>query len=110
MPPPPRNRGHFSMRAIYSYGVALIIVLVLAVWMASGILVTGGKGPGNGERPIVSVVEKDGGPLTDAVNGSGINDHAEQEGHVDPELTIAERNEALTGGETAAPRSVRIAV
>src|SRR5690606_35257491 len=92
------------------YGVALAIVLVLAVWMASGILVTGGKGPGNGERPIVSLVEKDGGPLTDVIEGSGINDHAEPEGHVDPELTIAERNEELAGGETATPRSVRIEV
>lgn len=97
------------MRAIYSYGVALVIVLVLAVWMASGILVTGGKGPGNGERPIVSLVEQDGGPLTDAVNGSGINEHAEQEGHVDPEKTIAERN-AEAGGGNSAPRSVRIEV
>ena len=97
------------MRAIYSYGVALVIVLVLAVWMASGILVTGGKGPGNGERPIVSLVEQDGGPLTDAVNGSGINEHAEQEGHVDPEKTIAERN-AEAGGGNATPRSVRIEV
>ena len=98
------------MRAIYSYGVALIIVLVLAVWIASGTLVTGGKGPGNGERPIVSLVESDGGPLTDAINDSGINEHAEQEGHVDPELTIAERNEEAGGGEAAAPRSVRIQV
>ena len=97
------------MRAIYSYGVALIIVLVLAVWMASGTLVTGGKGPGNGERPIVSLIEKDGGPLTDAIDNSGINEHAEPEGHVDPELTIAERN-AEVGGDTAPPRSVRIEV
>lgn len=97
------------MRAIYSYGVALVIVLVLAVWMASGILVTGGKGPGNGERPIVSLVEQDGGPLTDAIDNSGINEHAEQEGHVDPEKTIAERN-AEAGGGNSAPRSVRIEV
>ena len=97
------------MRAIYSYGVALIIVLVLAVWMASGTLVTGGKGPGNGERPIVSLIEEDGGPLTDAIEESGINDHAEQTGHVDPELTIAERN-ALVEGDTAPLRSVRIDV
>lgn len=97
------------MRAIYSYGVALVIVLVLAVWMASGILVTGGKGPGNGERPIVSLIEKDGGPLTDAVEKSGVNDHAEQEGAVDPELTIAERN-AEGGGGNSKPRSVRIEV
>lgn len=98
------------MRAIYSYGVALIIVLVLAVWMASGILVTGGKGPGNGERPIVSLIEADGGPLTSAIEDSGINDHAEQAGHVDPELTIAERNAEAGGGTDAAPRSVRIEV
>ncbi len=97
------------MRAIYSYGIALVIVLVLAVWMASGILVTGGKGPGNGERPIVSLVEADGGPLTSAIEESGINDHAVQEGHVDPHLTIAERN-AQGGGSNAAPRSVRIEV
>ena len=98
------------MRAIYSYGVALIIVLVLAVWMASGILVTGGKGPGNGERPIVSLVDGGDGPLTSAVEDSGINERTEQEGHVDPELTIAERNEEAGGGESAVARSVRIEV
>ena len=97
------------MRAIYSYGIALIIVLVLAVWMASGILVTGGQGPGNGERPIVSLIEKDGGPLTSAIEDSGINDHAAQEGHVDPNLTIAERN-AAGGDSNTTPRSVRIEV
>jgi multidrug efflux system membrane fusion protein len=54
------------MRAIYSYGVALVIVLVLAVWLGSGILVRGGNGPGQGEKPVVSLIEKDGGPLTNA--------------------------------------------
>lgn len=98
------------MRAIYSYGIALVIVLVLAVWMASGLLVTGGQGPGNGEKAVVSLIEKDGGPLTDALDNSGVNNHAEQEGHVDPHLTIAERNDAAGGGETAKPRSVRIEV
>jgi membrane fusion protein, multidrug efflux system len=97
------------MRAIYSYGVALIIVLVLAVWMASGIFVTGGKGPGNGERPIVSLVDGGDGPLTSAVEDSGINEHAVQDGHVDPHLTIAERNADSGGGDTK-PRSVRIEV
>ncbi len=98
------------MRAIYSYGIALVIVLVLAVWMASGLLVTGGQGPGNGEKPIVALVETDGGPLTSAIEDSGINDHGEQEGHVDPELTIAERNDQAGGGTQATPRSVRIEV
>jgi multidrug efflux system membrane fusion protein len=41
------------MRAIFSYGAALIIVLVLAVWLASGTLKIGGQGPGNGEKAII---------------------------------------------------------
>lgn len=45
------------MRAIYSYGIALIIVLGLAAWLATGVLVTGGKGPGAGENPIVGATE-----------------------------------------------------
>ncbi|MBI4921039.1 MAG: efflux RND transporter periplasmic adaptor subunit [Devosia nanyangense] len=96
------------MRAIYSYGVALVIVLVLAVWLATGTLVTGGKGPGNGEKPVVSLIEQDGGPLTDAVEKSGINAEPSKEGEVDPSKTIAERNDADGNGANAAPRSVRI--
>ncbi len=96
------------MRAIFSYGIALVIILVLAVWMATGTLVSGGKGPGNGEKPLVSLVEKDGGPLTDAVNNSGINKDVAEAGKVDPELTIAERNDEAGTGADAAPRSVRI--
>ncbi|MEO8757659.1 MAG: efflux RND transporter periplasmic adaptor subunit, partial [Devosia sp.] len=95
------------MRAIYSYGVALVIVLVLAVWLATGTLVTGGKGPGNGERPVVSLIEKNGGPLTDAVDKSGID--AKASGEIDPALTIAERNAEQGNGTSSTPRSVRIA-
>jgi multidrug efflux system membrane fusion protein len=97
------------MRAIYSYGIALIIVLGLAVWLATGTLVIGGKGPGNGERPVVSLIEKNGGPLTDAVDNSGINKKTSSEA-IDPAQTIAERNDAGGNGTDAAPRSVRIAV
>ena len=61
------------MRAIFSYGVALVIVLVLAVWLATGTLINGGHGPGAGEKPVVSLIEKNGGPLTNAVDKSGIN-------------------------------------
>ncbi|MEO6012759.1 MAG: efflux RND transporter periplasmic adaptor subunit [Devosia sp.] len=98
------------MRAIYSYGIALIIVLGLALWLFTGTLVTGGKGPGNGEKPVVSLIEKDGGALTDAVEKSGINSHEPKEGDVDPALTIAERNDQAGGGADAKPRSVRISV
>src|ERR1700710_932867 len=96
------------MRAIYSYGIALVIVLVLAVWLATGTLVTGGKGPGAGEKPVVSLIEKNGGPLTSAVDKSGINNGASSE--ADPAQTIAERNDATGNGAAAVPRSVRIKV
>lgn len=98
------------MRAIYSYGVALVIVLVLAVWLGSGVLVAGGKGPGNGEKPVVSLIEKDGGPLTDAVEKSGINAKTASAEEIDPSKTIAERAAEKGNGENAAPRSVRIAI
>lgn len=96
------------MRAIFSYGAALIIVLVLAIWLASGTLKIGGLGPGNGEKPVVSLIEKDGGPLTDAVEKSGINNKPSEA--IDPNLTIAQRTEANGNGASAQPRSVRIEV
>jgi multidrug efflux system membrane fusion protein len=98
------------MRAFYSYGVALLIVLIVAVWMGTGTLVIGGNGPGKGERPVVSLVEKNGGPLTTLVADSGA-DHPAAEGAEpaeDPALTIAQRNDQAGNGATAAPRSVRI--
>jgi multidrug efflux system membrane fusion protein len=98
------------MRAIYSYGVALVIVLVLAVWLATGTLVTGGKGPGNGEKPVVSLIEKNGGPLTSAVEKSGINDKTASSEAIDPSKTIAERNDTSGNGNNAPPRSVRIEI
>jgi multidrug efflux system membrane fusion protein len=45
------------MRAIYSYGIALVIVIVIAVWMATGNLVIGGRGPGNGEKAIIAAAQ-----------------------------------------------------
>ena len=94
------------MRAIYSYGVALVIVLLLAVWLGTGTLINGGHGPGNGEKPVVSLIEKNGGPLTEAVESSGINKKAPDA--VDPAKTIAERNDDKGAGVNATPRSVRI--
>jgi len=48
------------MRAIYSYGVAGIILVAGAVWLGSGVFVNGGNGPGNGETPIVALVSGEG--------------------------------------------------
>ena len=79
-----------------SYGIALAIIVVIAVYMASGVLVRGGQGPGNGETPIVSVV-----------TGQEAGSHEVGEGQADPHKTIAERN-ADTTAENGAARSVRI--
>ncbi|WP_051332759.1 efflux RND transporter periplasmic adaptor subunit [Cucumibacter marinus] len=117
------------MRAILSYAIALIIIVVVGAWLLSGTLVAGGKGPGNGEQPAINLLS--GGEDSDGLAASGIapeegddsaaqdnaeKDHAaadggenageEHEGGIDPTLTIAERN-AQNGGEEAEARSVR---
>lgn len=95
------------MRAIYSYGVAGVIVAVAALWLGTGSLVSGGNGPGNGVRPIVSFIEEEDGPIAAALENSGLAAHhqAEEEG-IDPHLTIAERV-AQNGGSEVQARSVR---
>lgn len=93
------------MRAFISYGVALAIIAVIAVWMGTGSLIQGGQGPNNGERPVVSLVEPEGGPVTDVAEQFAPEHHDDE--HIDPALTIAERNDETTGGAEA-KRSVRI--
>ncbi len=83
------------MRALYSYGVAAVIVVAGAAWLATGTLVTGGNGPGNGERPIISLIDKDAEVAENTHHGD-----------VDPHQTIAERV-AAASGETAPLQSVR---
>jgi len=89
------------MRALFSYGVALVIILVLGVWMGSGVIVTGGNGPGNGEKPVIA--------LFDPSAASEGEHHADKDG-IDPAMTVAERNAASGNGADAKPRSVRIMI
>jgi multidrug efflux system membrane fusion protein len=84
------------MRRFFSYGLALIIVVGLGLWLATGTLVTPGNGPGKGETTVVG-----------ALQGKEIPPKGETEGP-DPSLSIAQREAATTGAQ-AAPRSVRIA-
>lgn len=86
------------MRAVYSYGIAGIIVLALGAWLATGVLITGGNGPGKGERPIIGLVAEQDGEA--APSG-----HLKQ-GEIDPHLTIAER-EAEVNGTSAPTQAVR---
>jgi len=93
------------MRAVYSYGIAGLIILVLAAWMFSGTLVIGGRGPGNGEQPLISLIDDDKGSMSKSLEESGLMAHPEH-GEVDPHLTIAERV-AQTSGTAAPAQSVR---
>ncbi|MCB1516082.1 MAG: efflux RND transporter periplasmic adaptor subunit [Hyphomicrobiaceae bacterium] len=98
------------MRNLMSYGIALAIILVVALWMSTGTFVQGGRGPGNGEESIVSLVEPNGGPLTDFKDATGLKSADEEQSaeEVNPELTIAERNEQDAGNGEGALRSVRV--
>lgn len=91
------------MRALFSYGLALLILLGAGAWLATGTLVVGGSGPGNGEKPIVSVIEgKAHGPVATALGNAGVlAEHHEPE--TDPALTIAQRNEETTGANAPMP-------
>ncbi|GLQ18092.1 efflux RND transporter periplasmic adaptor subunit [Maritalea porphyrae] len=64
------------MRFLLSYGVAFLLIVVIGVWMASGTLVQGGKGPGNGETAILDIL--------DLPADSGIRSTLEQAGLVTP--------------------------
>lgn len=91
------------MRALLSYGLALLILLGAGAWLATGTLVQGGSGPGKGEKPIISVIEgEDHGPIHTALADAGVlAEHPEPE--IDPALTIAQRNEATTGSNAPLP-------
>jgi multidrug efflux system membrane fusion protein len=95
------------MRALFSYGLALIIVVGLAAWLSTGTLVIGGIGPGKGERPIISVIEgKEEGPIHSTLKNTGVlvEHHADDGSSA---LSIAERQAEVTGA-TAPARSVSV--
>jgi membrane fusion protein, multidrug efflux system len=97
------------MRFIFSYGLALVIVVLLAAWLATGSLVIPGMGPGKGETPVVQALEgKDGGPVTSALESTGLVKAEEHVDGPDPALSIAERQKETVGSEAPA-KSVRIA-
>ncbi len=85
------------MRALYSYGVAGLILVAGAAWLGTGTLVAGGNGPGNGETPIISLIDK---------NADVADAGHHEEGEVDPHLTIAQRV-AESSGAAAPLQSVR---
>lgn len=97
------------MRAYFSYGVAGIILIIAAVWLATGNLVAGGHGPGNGEKPLIGVIEgRTDGPIAKSLEHAGmLAEPAKDPNAPDPALTIAQRTEANAGGANKKLQSVR---
>lgn len=87
-----------SKRALFSYGVAGLLVIGGALWLGSGTLVAGGKGPGKGETPIIALVDK---------NAEHKTAEGGHENGIDPDKTISERV-AQAGGADAPLQSVRV--
>ena len=91
------------MRVLFSYGLAFLILLGAGAWLATGTLVVGGNGPGNGETPIISAIEgQENGPLHTTLAEAGVlAEHPHPE--TDPALTIAQRNELQDGASAPLP-------
>jgi multidrug efflux system membrane fusion protein len=89
------------MRALVSYGVAFLILVIAGAWFATGTLVMGGNGPGNGEKPLIAVIEgEEHGPIATQLEEAGVLAKHETTHTVDPHLTIAQRIEEATGANT----------
>ena len=93
------------MRAIFSYGAAAVIVLIIGAWLATGHLIMGGNGAGQGERPIISLFESAEDDATDDAATTAQSELAP--GEVDPHLTIAERVAQNTAIPDTPAHSVR---
>ena len=92
------------MRYIMSYGVALVLLLLIAGWLASGTLVQGGKGPGNGEQAIIDLVEvEEDGPVRQLFASLGLISEPEDLGEEGVEDTTE------TDDETPELQTVRTA-
>lgn len=90
------------MRALFSYGLAFLILVMAGLWLATGTLVVGGNGPGKGERAIISVIEgEEHGPIATTLADAGVLAQHEPSHAADPALTIAQRNDAEMGAKTA---------
>ncbi len=77
-------------RFLKSYGLAFLIVVGIAVWMLTGTLIQGGKGPGQGERPLIEAIEGEDGPIGGVLQATGL---IEPEGEVEVAQTLEDAAE-----------------
>ncbi|MCS6757907.1 MAG: HlyD family secretion protein [Candidatus Devosia euplotis] len=79
-----------------------MILVLSGAWLATGTLVMGGSGPGKGKRPVISVIEgEEHGPIATQLADADVLTMHEKVSEIDPHLTIAQRNEAEHGVNTA---------
>lgn len=91
------------MHALKSFGLSAIILLIAALWMASGTLVMGGQGAGNGEKSIIGLIEgDDAGPLSTALGEAGLLSSPHTAEDIErARMTVAERVAQANGGSEA---------
>ena len=96
------------MQFLKSFGLSFFILAVAAAWLATGTLVQGGQGPGNGEHSIIGLIEGDEhGPISTSLSDAGLLvEHSEETVEL-ARMTVAERVAQANGGAAAAPISVR---
>jgi len=97
------------MRYIMSYGAALLLILLIAGWLASGTLIQGGKGPGNGEQEIIDLIEtNENGPVRRLFASLGLiePDPLESDQLSDASITTIEEAQAAES-ETAATEEIQ---
>lgn len=93
------------MRAFLSYAIALVIVVVIGLWMASGTFVQGGQGEGEGEKSVLEALGLgDNDRLRDLMVEFGLTSPEE------PPLEVSEAavEEAASSAPEQELRSVRI--
>lgn len=66
------------MRFLKSYGLAFLLVALIAGWMLTGTLIQGGRGPGQGEQPMIDAVEGEDGPLRGFLMALGLIEPEEE--------------------------------
>lgn len=95
------------MRLLKSFGLSIFILAAATIWFATGTLVQGGQGPGNGERSISELIDgKENGPLTRTLANAGLLvPHDEEEVEL-ARMTVAQRV-ALENGDVNTAISVR---
>ncbi|SDG33681.1 efflux RND transporter periplasmic adaptor subunit [Pelagibacterium luteolum] len=80
------------MRILKSFGLSFIILLIAGGWLATGTFVMGGQGPGNGETPIIGLIEgEEHGPIATALGDAGVLVEHSPETVEQARLTVAER-------------------